>query len=244
MAGSNSGWPTASAWYCSTAWTKSPRQEDRTSVAGWVERQMHQYPANDYVITSRPHGYRSGNRGATVLQVRGFITAQTTRFIQGWYLAAERHGTGTDDEDVAQRARSAADDLLKRLDGTPALYDLAANPLLLTMIANVHRYRGALPGSRVERYDEICQVMLWRRQVSKKLDMQLAGGKKEALLRALGYTMMQRRIRDLPRADVCAEISPHLRRLPGAVTAEDFLADVVSNGLLLERESGCTALPT
>jgi hypothetical protein len=37
------------------------------------------------------------------------------------------------------------------------------------MIATVHRYRGALPGSRVDLYGEICQVMLWRRQEAKNL---------------------------------------------------------------------------
>ncbi len=47
-----------------------------------------------------------------------------------------------------------------RLDGAPGLYDLTVNPLLLTMIATVHRYRGALPGSRVDLNGEICQVML------------------------------------------------------------------------------------
>ena len=31
---------------------------------------------------------------------------------------------------------------------------------------------------------------------------------------------------------------PALRRLPGQLTAEDFLADAGSNGLLVERESG------
>ena len=54
------------------------------------------------------------------------------------------------------------------------------------MIANVHRYRGALPGSRADLYAEICQVMLWRRQEAKNLPAGLAGDKKEALLRGLG----------------------------------------------------------
>jgi hypothetical protein len=40
---------------------------------------------------------------------------------------------------------------LKRLNLAPGLYDLIVNPLLLTMIANVHHYRGgddAPPGVR------------------------------------------------------------------------------------------------
>ena len=215
------------------------RQEDRTKVAAWAEGQISQYPRNDYVITSRPHGYRTAAvSGAAVLQVRSFTSAQVNRFVHGWYLAAERHSTGADGQDIAARARSGAEDLLRRLEDAPALHDLAVNPLLLTMIANVHRYRGALPGSRADLYGEICEVMLWRRQDAKNLAAALAGDKKETLLRGLAYAMMQRKLRDLSREEVCAVFGPALRRLPGRLTAEDFLADAGSNGLLVERESG------
>ena len=215
------------------------RPEDRRKVASWAERQIRQYPGNDYVITSRPQGYRAAKiDGADVLQVRGFTTEQVSRFVHGWYLAVERHSTGAADEDITIRARREADDLLQRLDRAPALYDLTVNPLLLTMIANVHRYRGALPGSRADLYAEIVQVMLFRRQEAKDLPVELAGDKKEALLRGLAYAMMDRRLSDLPHDEVLAEIRPALRRLPRQVTAEGFLADVGSNGLLVERESG------
>jgi NACHT domain len=212
------------------------RQEDRGNVAAWVERQIRQYPRNDYVITSRPYGYRSARiDGASVLQVRDFTADQVARFVRGWYKAVARRNA----DDSMERARSAADDLLRRLDDAPALHDLTVNPLLLTMIVNVHRDGGSkLPGSRAELYGEICQVVLWRRQEAKKLASDLDGVVKEALLRGLAYAMMQRRLRDLPRADVLAEISPALKRLPRQVTADDYLADVSSNGLLAERESG------
>lgn len=216
------------------------RQEDRSHVAEWVERQTKQYPGNDFVITSRPHGYRSAAiDGAVVVQVRSFSEEQVIRFVRGWYLAVERHSAGVDDDEgVPLRATSAADDLIDRLSGAPALYDLTINPLLLTMIANVHRYRGALPGSRADLYDEICQVMLWRRQEAKKLPIGLTGDKKEALLRSLAFTMMQRKLRDLPREYVLDAIKQTLRRMSTKLTEEEFLADVSSNGILVEREAG------
>jgi hypothetical protein len=214
-------------------------QEDRRRIADWVERQVEHYPKNDFVITSRPHGYRTANiNGATVLQVRSFTPEQVRRFVHGWYLAVERYSTGAKEEDVRLRATQATDDLLERLDEASALHELTANPLLLTMIANVHRYRGALPGSRAELYGEICQVMLWRRHEAKKLPIELGGDKKELVLRSLAFTMMNRRIRDLRRAEVLTEIGRALRRVSRTLTAEEFLADVGSNGLLVERESG------
>ncbi len=215
------------------------RQEDRRSVADWVEHQIRQYPKNDYVITSRPQGYRITNiDSATVLQVCSFSDDQVTRFVRGWYLAVEQHSTGKTGEDVRLRAESEADDLLKRLNDAPGLYDLTVNPLLLTMIATVHRYRGALPGSRADLYGEICQVMLWRRQEAKRLPIELNGDKKEGLLRGLAFAMMQQRVRDLPRTEVIDNIRPALRRMPQNLTADEFLTNIRSNGLLIERESG------
>ena len=214
--------------------------DDRRLVADWVENVTRQYPKNDYVITSRPLGYREATvDGATVLQVRAFTEDQVAAFVRGWYLAVERHSTDKSDEaDARLRAESLANDLLERLRAAVGLSDLTVNPLLLTMIANVHRYRGALPGSRIDLYAEICQVMLWRRQESKRLRMELSGDKKEILLRGLAFGMMRRRVRDLPYADVIAELTPAVRRIARGANAEDFIADVSCNGLLVERESG------
>ncbi|MGH3914083.1 MAG: NACHT domain-containing protein, partial [Pseudonocardiaceae bacterium] len=215
------------------------RPEDRRAVAGWVECQIRQYPKNDYVITSRPQGYLTARiDGAAVLQVRSFTEEQVTRFVQSWYVAVERLSTGATEEDVRLKAQSEADDLLQRLKGAAGLYDLTVNPLLLTMIATVHRYRGALPGSRVDLYGEICQVMLWRRHEAIRIPVVPDGDKKEALLRRLAFAMMRRQVRDLPRADVLAEIGPALRRISRNLTAEEFLSTIGSNGLLIERESG------
>lgn len=214
------------------------RQSDRAKVADWVARQVQYYPGNDFVISSRPQGYQSAPvEGAEVLQVCGFTSVQTENFIRGWYQAIERHSTGAEGADIEARARSEADDLLRRLEQAPALHDLTVNPLLLTMIANVHRYRGALPGNRAELYSEICQVMLWRRQDAKNLASQMTGAKKEAVLRTLAYSMMDGQVTDLSRDDVIAVIKPTLRRQSRRVTSADFLADTVASGLLIERET-------
>lgn len=215
------------------------RPEDRRTVANWTERQISQYSGNDFVITSRSHGYRTAEiAGADVVQVCGFTTAQVRAFVRDWYLAVERRSADGSGDDVAKCASSKADDLLRRLTQAPALYTLAANPLLLTMIANVHRYRGALPGTRAGLYGEICQVMLWRRQDAKNLADALRGEKKEAVLRWLAYAMMQRRVWDLSKAEVLAEIGPMLAEMAGPVSPEDFAADAASNGLFAEREGG------
>jgi hypothetical protein len=217
------------------------RQVDRETVAAWVQHQVRQYPKNDFVITSRPHGYRTaGLTGPMVLHVCSFNDAQVTEFVHRWYFALERRIT--DGEDSARRrADMAARDLLDRLTQTPNLHQLTVNPLLLTMMANVHRYRAVLPGSRADLYGEICEVMLWRRQRTKKLPEELRGDRKEALLRGLAYRMMEQQTRDVPRDVVTATIRAGLRRMSREFTVEDFLHDVSSNGLLIERENGVYA---
>ncbi|MFD8377478.1 NACHT domain-containing protein [Streptomyces sp. NPDC059679] len=216
------------------------REEDRRNVSKWVEEQIEQYEPNDFVLTSRPHGYASApvNR-ARVLQVRRFTGEQITRFVHGWYRAIERLSTGTDDAAVADRAEEGARDLLARLHARPVLYDLAANPLLLTMIANVHRYRGALPGSRAELYGEICEVLLWRRQEAKGATAapdELSGAKKELVARELAYVMMADRLRDI-RGEYASEVlRPVLLRVAATMSSREFLDAMVSSGLLVERE--------
>ncbi|CDR09946.1 NACHT domain-containing protein [Streptomyces iranensis] len=219
------------------------REEDRRHVSKWVEEQIEQYEGNDFVLTSRPHGYASApvNR-ARVLQVRRFTGEQIRRFVHGWYRAIERLSTGTDAAAVTDRAEEGAEDLLARLRARPVLYDLAANPLLLTMIANVHRYRGALPGSRAELYGEICEVLLWRRQEAKggvaASRDELTGAKKEVLLRELAFVMMADRMRDI-RGEYASEVlRPLLFRVSSILSSQEFLDAIVVSGLLIERERG------
>ncbi|GAA4554032.1 NACHT domain-containing protein [Amycolatopsis samaneae] len=215
-----------------------PDQRDRTAVARWVEQQCARYSRNDFVLTSRPQGYRSARiEGAVVLQVRPFTDEQVDAFVRAWYQAVEGRAASGDGR-AAAKARSA--DLLDRLKRSPQLYELTANPLLLTMIANVHRESGALPGSRAELYGEICRVVLGRRQEAK--DLPVIGAKvKEPLLRRLAFDMMRERTRDASREEVLAALRRRGRLRAEAPAAEDLLTDLTSNGLLIEREAGTYA---
>lgn len=222
-------------------------QTDRRALADWVEGQVVRYPRNDYVITSRPHGYQTARiHGATVLRMLRMTDSQADRFVGRWYrafeLAVERYNKQDRDTEAAEtRAEAAARDLMERLAKAPALYDLTANPMLLTMIMNVHRFRGGLPGSRVDLYDEICKVMLGRRQEAKRIPVVLAVDKKETVLRCLAFEMMRLHVRDLREADAVAVIEPTLRRVSDELGASDFLVDVRVGGFLVERENGLYA---
>lgn len=219
------------------------RAEDRLAVADWVERQIAAYPGNHFVVTSRTYGLPGPlTTRADVLVVLPFTAGQVRLFLDRWYLAAERHATGASGRAALRaagmRAAESADRLLSLLREHPALGDLAVNPLLLTMIATAHRYRGALPASRADLYGEMCQVLLSRRGQSKDLPELLPWAAKQTLLATLAYAMMRDHVSELSRERVVEILGPHLERFPASVTGRAFLDDISRNGLLVEAAEG------
>ncbi|WP_187365650.1 NACHT domain-containing protein [Trebonia kvetii] len=217
------------------------REEDRVAVAGWVERQIDTYPRDDFVVTSRSYGDADPLPSqADRYVVRPFTPEQVRVFLDRWYLAAERHATSSSGRAarraVEERSRDSATRLASLLRENPALQELAVNPLLLTMIATAHRYRGALPGTRADLYGEICQVLLSRRVQAKDMPELVSWPAKQMLLAALAYQMMADHVSALSTGRVLAIIEPQLRRFSSSVTGEVFLDDVARNGLLIESE--------
>jgi hypothetical protein len=218
------------------------RTSDRIAVADWVGRQLAAHPGNHFVVTSRSYGLPGAlTTQADVFVLRPFTADQVQLFLDRWYLAAERHATGasgrTASRAVLMRARESAARLTALLGQHPALHDLAVNPLLLTMIATAHRYRGALPDSRADLYGEICHVLLSRRSQAKDLPELLSWPAKQAVLATIAYQMMRDHVSNLPVGRVLEILAPQLERFPPAVTGEAFLDDISRNGLFIETPS-------
>jgi hypothetical protein len=218
------------------------RADDRIAVADWIGRQIAAHQGNHFVVTSRSYGLPGAlTAQADVFVIRPFTAHQVQLFLDRWYLAAERHATGfsgrTAPRAVQLRARESAARLTSLLGQHPALHDLAVNPLLLTMIATAHRYRGALPGSRADLYGEICHVLLSRRGQAKDLPEILSWPAKQALLATLAYQMMRDHVSTLPADHVLEILGPLLERFPASVTGEAFLDDISRNGLFIESPS-------
>lgn len=212
----------------------------RINMVRWLERQIHIYPNNAFIITSRPHGYKENTiTGVSVLEVMPFNREQIDNFVRKWYLANEITSHMSDDAGVRLVAKSGSDDLLQRLEKTPTLMELAVNPLLLTMIATVHRFRSALPGRRVELYKEICEVFLGKRQESKGIPLDMVPAQKQFVLQSLAYDMMCGNIREIREVDVLQAIRAPLLMVAPGLSPEVFLKSIEQqSGLLLERELG------
>ncbi|MCP4423512.1 MAG: NACHT domain-containing protein, partial [Chloroflexi bacterium] len=217
----------------------------RQRVVEWVDRQMALYGGNRFLVTSRPFGYHNNPlQKVTVLEVRPFTIEQVQIFVHNWYLANEIMSAQRDDPGVRMDAHKGAEDLLWRLRRTHVLLEMAVNPLLLTMIATVHRYRSSLPGRRVELYSEIAEVFLGKRQQARGITYELTPAQKQRVLETLAFYMMRRRKREIPVAETVKAIEKSVRRVMGAAAeqpgaVEEFLKMIEnSSGLLVEREAG------
>ena len=216
---------------------------ERTQVSQWVNRQMTTYRKNLFILTSRPHGYRSApiDQVGTVLEVLPFNSKQVKQFIQSWYLQTEiMSRAGRDTPAVCSEATNNANNLIERIRDNRAIADMAKNPLLVTMIATVHFCGSALPGRRVELYQRICDLLLGSRQEAKKIETPLTGEQNKSVLQVLALALMQRKTRVFIPIEGQELIRDELERVAGnALSPSQFLKQIKEvSGLLVEREQG------
>ena len=215
----------------------------RKKVSAWVDSQIERYSKSRFLVTSRPKGYEIAplNRGQAI-QIQPFSPSQVSTFVSKWYLANETSGAHSRDSRATVESRAAAEstELENRISQVPALLDLTGNPLLLTMICMVHRFRGELPGGRVQLYRSICEVLLEKWRQGKEIDDPFTADQKLMLLQPLAAWMMTNHTRTFEMRSAFKQIRDPLRRI--GVPEEDqeeFLAKVAADsGLMVEQETG------
>ncbi|MBZ0296018.1 MAG: NACHT domain-containing protein, partial [Anaerolineae bacterium] len=219
-------------------------KEAGRSVTRWIQRQVDQHHQCKVVITSRPGGYRDHHIEVDgVLHVQPFTRDQQREFVLHWYRAVEIRTQGKNNNLVRKDAAAGAEDLLKRIYNTAAIARMATNPLLLTMIANVHKFSSrTLPENRAGLYDEICQSLMGRRQQEKGIPTDADGlrtDQKIRVLEKLAYGMMQMEKRVLKLDDIESIIAPELEMVGYKGDVFSFMRLMQdSSGLVLEREQG------
>ncbi len=214
--------------------------QTRQQVVAWVQQQMTAYHRNRFIVTSRPYGYHNNPlEKVMILKVQSFTPIQIDKFVRNWYLANEIRRAARDDPGVRMKAGEAAEELLRRLRSIPGLIELAVNPLLLTMIATVHRYRGSLPGTRVVLYKEICEVFLGKRREVIGIQQEMRPEQRQLVLQVLAYQMMLDGTGKVCAARTQTIIHGPLRQVSPSFSPETFLQSIEQvSGLLLEREQG------
>lgn len=141
----------------------------RRRVSRLVEAFARAYPGCRYAVTSRIVGYTGPARlgeGFATTTVRDFTMADVERFLANWHrlVAVGQMGPGASAEVyAAEQTRQ----LLDAIEASERVRELAINPLMLTVIAMVHRDRVKLPDRRAELYAEAVDVLLGKWEEAK-----------------------------------------------------------------------------
>ncbi len=117
---------------------------------------------NKFILTSRIVGYREVRPTTTDLAegtLVDFEAEEIKTFISKWTGALERAARG-DTPIAAQEAALEEAELLAALERNPGVRRLAANPLLLTILALMKRQGITLPERRVELYQKYVDTLL------------------------------------------------------------------------------------
>ncbi|AUX47310.1 uncharacterized protein SOCE26_088280 [Sorangium cellulosum] len=118
---------------------------------------------NRFVVTSRIVGYREAQLPGDLphVTVLDFGEREIEAFARRWCEACEAWLAGGQATGLTQkRAAQEEKELLAEVRANPSVLRLAANPLLLTMLALLRRQGGRLPDERVRLYERYIDMLL------------------------------------------------------------------------------------
>lgn len=228
----------------------------RERIARLIERFVQRFDQPRYIVTSRVVGYEGSARiGAQfgLAKVRNFSPAEVRRFVRDWTRAVEATLAGDDSAEILHLADDQAQSLIAAIESNPRVADLAVNPLLLTVIALVHRYRANLPERRSELYEEAVEVLLGNWDAAKvgmrsELDVggiKLDSGDRRSLLEPVAFWMHARNQREIELDDLRPLLLPTFENLAAngpnaAKKAVELFLRVINerSGMLVERGIG------
>ncbi len=132
---------------------------------------MQRRKGNKFILTSRIVGYREVRptvAGLAECTLVDFAEEEIGQFVVQWTGAIERAARG-DTAVAAYEAEQEKSDLLEAMKRNPGVRHLAANPLLLTILALMKRQGVVLPERRVQLYDQYVTVLLKHWNVARGL---------------------------------------------------------------------------
>ena len=121
------------------------------------------YPTNCFMVTSRIVGYKEASLPSDYQPhtLADFSQEQIRLFTQRWCPAYELWVKGKEDQQhLLNAATQEANKLFQATQRNPGVKRLAANPLLLTLLALIQRQGIDLPSHRVELYDRCMTTLL------------------------------------------------------------------------------------
>ena len=147
-------------------------RSSRKQIVDGIEAFVSTYAGNKFVITSRIAGYQEVNLSQRFghFTITEMEREQVERFLRRWCLAVEQ---AQQSEAATERQERNAEEevrgLLDAIDSNEGVQRLTGNPLLLTILALIHRNGSRLPHRRVELYALAVKTLTEDWQLGKKL---------------------------------------------------------------------------
>jgi formylglycine-generating enzyme required for sulfatase activity len=163
-------------------------EDKRIKTCKWIDRAQQRYPDAWFIVSSRFAGYTGESRlegSALELAIQDFTIDEAGEFLVRWFEAVETGLHPGDEEQWGRKGREEAGKLLDRIRKSEHLIKIAVTPLLLQIIALVHRDRGRLPERRVELYEECTNVLLEKWDMAKGLEVLLSAREARQILQPL-----------------------------------------------------------
>ena len=191
-----------------------------------IVRLATRFPKAPIATTCRRHGWQGGLPQFQVMEALDFEWPQIEMFIANWFDERDRRRSG----------------LVRALSANSRLRTLAANPLLLSLIAIVYERDLELPERRAALYQRCVEVLLreWdaHRQISRY--SHFTRDRKQDLLKQIACHYHQRGLRTFPEADLLGLIADFLPTIDLPRTDNKKILDEIATqyGLLKAQAHG------
>ena len=226
---------------------------NRVQVVHQIDRLVKEYSENKFVITSRIAGYQEASLGSRFreLTITPMGNSQIKEFLKRWCRAIEEAQRPEADVSLHERdAEREAGGILRAIETKPGVSRFATNPLLLTILALIHRNGTQMPQRRVELYQLATKTLIedWQlgRNIAygvKQKQFSLVEEDVTRLLGPLAFQMHEEKPSGLvTQEEVEAWLTPRMAELQGVEEPEavelvrQFLRKVrETTGLFVER---------
>ena len=218
-------------------------QASRKLIVERIEEFISTHSSNKFVITSRIAGYKDANLSSRFAHftITAMSSEQVEKFLGRWCLAIEQaQQPENNPEFIQQRAEEETQGILQAIKDNEGVKRLTKNPLLLTILALIHRNGERLPNRRVKLYELAVQTLTEDWQLHRGLPeaVILTEGEVVEMLAPLAYWMHETKPSGLvEQAEVEEKLAETLAELTGEEPESNSVQQAVAQFLRKVRET-------